>query len=226
MSRFIIILGFCLLGGSMPLVAREADPTAKLKADRPAPKLLQQILDVCRMSPLTFDKAAGLLGSRLGPEREVTEYRSEWTIDSTDAIAEGTALGVRGRGLMFLSIVPRPSLDIAFEDLVPRLLDLPFDLEPVSVHADESLVREIDRFRYTFGVPAGELIIEVPANIPFGSPGHDVKVTHEAYETAKGRSAARHRVSAIHVSNERSRDWDSEPTLRQFRARFQKQLAK
>src|SRR5690349_15844653 len=113
MVRFIVSVALCLLSESLANVATAGEPSPKGKPDPSALRLINRIVEASRLSPLRFEQAAALLATSLGPERVITEYRSEWTLSPTEAIAEGTAMrGTGGGGVMFLSIVPKPSLDL------------------------------------------------------------------------------------------------------------------
>jgi hypothetical protein len=91
------------------------------------------------------------------------------------------------------------------------------------VHED-TFAKEVDRYRYWFRVPAGELTIEVPVTVAKNIPDRDRKAVEEAYAVARGKSAARGRVREIGLGTTVSRDWEKKPTLRQFRERYQRRL--
>jgi len=110
---------------------------------------------------------------------------------------------------------------LTFEDLAPALLDLPFDVNEIWVHIHEdSLAKKLDRFEYRFAVPAGQLVISVPANLAKAAPDGERDAQREGYEVARGRGAARGSVSEVLLTTKPSREWSDVPTLRQFRARF------
>jgi hypothetical protein len=216
-----VIVALSFLAGSAACVASIADAPVNENPDRPWQELWEQILAISRMPSLDLQKAAALVESTLRPDPEILDYRSDWTIAPTAAIAEGTAMrGKGGKEMLYFSIVPRVSLDLAFEDVARQLLDLQFCMRPQSVNVtDDSRWEEIDYYQYRFVVPVGELILEVPVNIPFGVPRHDGKAIAVGYDTADGVSDARRLIKMIHVTNERTPGWEKRPTLRQFRAR-------
>jgi hypothetical protein len=219
----------CCLGVGVPAVAAAQSPAAvqapgdvsAAKANPKVEKLARQILEASRVSPLDLKKAAALLGSRLGPRQQIHEYRSEWKLVPTRSIAEGTGVHGGKKGWKAFWFTPQASLDLTFQDLAPTLLDLPFDLEDVRVHVHEdSLAKQLDRFEYKFAVPAGELVIGVPANLPKDrTSSREREALNEAWEVARGRGTTRTRIIRILVTNEPSREWTNVPTLRQLRAR-------
>ena len=214
----------CCLGVGVPAAAAAQGPGDEppSKPSARVEKLTRQILGVGRLSPLNLKKAAALLGSRLGPRQQIHEYRSEWKLAPTAAIASGTAVHAGKDAWEALWFTPHPSLDLTFEDLAPALFDLPFDVNEIWVHINEdSLAKKLDRFEYRFAVPAGQLIISVPANLSKGAPDREREAQREGYEVAKGRGTTRARISEVLLSTKTSREWTSVPTLRQFRARFQ-----
>ncbi len=181
-------------------------------------------MKVSRLSPLDFEKAAALLGSGLGPKDQVHEYRVEWPLAPTEAISEGATIRAgKDQVWQTLWFDPQPSLYLAFEDLAPQLLDLPFALENVWVHVHEdSLAKQMHRSLYRFRVSAGELTIEIPVTLAKDTPDRDRKATEIAYEVAKGKSAPRGLISKIYVGTELSQDWQKTPTLREYRERHQR----
>jgi hypothetical protein len=203
--------------------AKDASPTPASRPEAIA-KLAQQVLKVSRVSPLDLEKAAALLGSGLGARQQIHEYRSEWSLAPTEAIARGTAVhGGKGTGWKAIWFTPQDSLDLAFQDLATALLDLPFATESVWVHGHaDSLAKDLDRFEYKFAVPAGELIIEVPAIHTREAPNRTDQAYDKAFDAAAGVSTDRVRVTEIHIRSETTRDWDKQRTLREFRARYKR----
>ncbi len=204
--------------------AKDSNAAPAAGPDAAIGKLARQILEVSRLSPLNLRKAATLLGSSLGPERRVTEYRIEWILAPTDGISKGTGVHA-GKDSPWTAMwfSPRPSLDVAFQDLAPALLDFPFALTDVWVHGQEdSLAKDLDRFQYKFAVPAGELTIEVPVRLPKDTAKRETRAAKDAFEAAKGRSDVRGQVTEILFSTKLSREWGNEPTLREFRKRSER----
>jgi len=79
----------CCMGIALSARQRSGDPP---KPAVSVQKLTRQILEVGRLSPLNLEQAAVLLGSRLGAREQIHEYRSEWKLVPTAAIASGTAV--------------------------------------------------------------------------------------------------------------------------------------
>jgi hypothetical protein len=222
LRRAGIVLCCCInVAVSLPAAAKDRPHHPGTNRSARVERLARQILEVARLSPLNLERAAALLGSRLGPRTRIHEYRSEWTLRPTPSIAEGTGVLAGKDGWKAIWFTPHPSLDLAFEDLAPALLDLPFELEDIWVHVHEdSFAKQLDRFQYNFAVSAGELVIRVPANLPKDrAPSHEREALHAAYEVAKGRGTTRTRIAEILLTTNTSREWKSVPTLRQLRAR-------
>jgi hypothetical protein len=229
--RFPAVVCFALLcpvhacAGPAELAAPKGTETsAKTPGSPPttnpekARQLVEAIIKVSQLPRLDRVKAAEILGTRLGAQRNATEYRMEWSLEPTQLIAEGSAVGVRGKAWTLLEIVPHPSLDLTFEDFVPYLLDASYSLDALRVHlVHDSVATSITRIRHVFRIEGGELTIEVPTTVPPETPDQDSKATTEGWDAAKGRSSNRSQVVTVYFNNELGRSWRNPRTLRQFR---------
>jgi hypothetical protein len=183
-----------------------------------ARQLVEAIIKVSQLPRLDRVKAAEILGTRLGAQRNATEYRMEWSLEPTQLIAEGTAVGVRGKAWALVKIAPHPSLDLAFEDFVPHLLDASYTLDARRVHlVHDSVATSITRLKHVFRIEGGEMTIEVPTTVPPETPYQESNAMSEGWNAAKGKSASRSQVVTVYFSNELGRSWRNPRTLRQFR---------
>jgi hypothetical protein len=183
-----------------------------------ARQLVEAIMTVSRLPRFDRAKAAEILGTRLGAPSNPTAYRIEWSLEPTQLIAKGTAVGSRNKDWSFVEIVPHASLDLAFEDFVPHLLDAGYTLDDRRVHlVHDSVATSVTCIRHVFRVEAGELTIEVPTRVPPETPNQEAKAMSQGWDAAKGRGVSRNQVGTVYIHNEPSRSWRNPRTLRQLR---------
>jgi hypothetical protein len=219
-ATFVLVLGVyapsrAMLGQPpVPKAARESE-SAVGKTRAGVERLQRQILRVSRLSPLDVEVAARAVESSLGDRTDVTKYRAEWQLRPTGLVARGTATKVPDG--FFLEIHPRPSVGLTFQDLAPDLLDLPYDVKLRKGHVGEdSLAVAVDAVEHVFRVPSGEMYLNVSTSAPASS---EVKATHEAYDTAKDRTATRNPINSVFFTSIVSDRWTHAKTLRELRSR-------
>jgi hypothetical protein len=185
-------------------------------------RLRQQILAIARRSPLNIERAASRLGSRLGPRKDTTPYRSEWTLEATALIAEGTATRIPSG--FVIQLTPLPSLELAFQDFETSLLDRPYTMSLHRSHAGEDsaavLVRAVD---HVFRVNAGELIFDVAVSVPQNSNHQISAAVNQGFDTAEGKLRPRDRIREIRISGVVLPRWEGVGSLRTLRRKNPKE---
>jgi hypothetical protein len=184
-----------------------------------ARQLAQKIVDLCRRPQLAPAQAAEILGSRPAPPRSPNEVSTKWSLQPTELFVEAIG-GVMPGGDSYMSIVPRPSLGLAFEDFVPLLLDSDHTMVAQRSHPwHDSLATMVENVKHVFRVEVGELIIEVPTTVPKESPNQEEKAIRQGLDAATGSNAQRNRVRVIYFGSGIKQDWETTRTLRQLRDR-------
>jgi hypothetical protein len=178
-------------------------------------KLVRQIVAISRRSPMQLERAVQALGWHLGPEQHPTPYLTEWPLAPTDLIAGGTL--VRMPSGIGMTLIPQPSLELAFQDFEKELLDLPYAPEAVPAHSGEEATVVVRAVYHMFRVKGGELLLQVPSGIDENQPNQIASALYGAFDTAKNR--ARLPVRKIVISDHLRQRWKSAPTLRELRKR-------
>jgi hypothetical protein len=209
-------------------VPKSLKTSAKTKARSAAPdlvkirKLVQKIMEVSQLPRLDLPTAAEMLGSRLGPPRNSNEYGTDWPRQPTQLIAEASAGVIVLSRQSYISIVPHPSLGLAFEDFTPLLLDASYTKIVQHGHpAGDSVASLVTGFTYVFRVEAGELTLDVPTTVPLEAQfyGEIKRALSEGYDAERGSSAKRNLVGTVSLSSKAQQDWRKPRTLRQYRDR-------
>jgi hypothetical protein len=183
-------------------------------------KLVQKIREVSQLPRLDLLKAAEMLGSRLGPPRDSNEYGTDWPLRPTQLIAEATAGVIVLSKESYLSIVPHPSLGLAFEDLAPLLLDARYMMIVQHGHPPgDSVASVVMGFTHVFRVEVGELLFDVPTTVPLEAQLRGESAISQGFEAANGSSAKRNLVRAVSFSSAVREGWQNAQTLGKRRAR-------
>ena len=207
-----VLTAAVLLGWSTPALADQAAsaPTEAARAE-----LAKKVVAIAQLRPFDPRKAASILGGRLGPAVQSTEYNTKRDITAAGPLL--TATVTKTPKETSVTIRPAASVGLTFQDLESLLLDYPHEIEIVNAHFNEVEQRAI-AVRHWFQVPAGTLGLEVGA--AKGEPFDERKFISEAYAAARGQASQKSLVKTIMLGDRSKDDEDRPPTtLRSRRSR-------
>jgi hypothetical protein len=223
-ARILVGIILVAVGAPSGRLARAQTPplargggTSAARSDVKVQRLVRQVMELAKLSTLDGEKAAAILGSKMGPLQNSAEEYKGWPLAPTDLIEEGV-FSWQPKELS-VQVKPDQSLQFGFEDLADAMLDFPGFWRPIQAHVSDpdSTGILIVAYRYVFDVPAGSLIVIVPTSVK-EQPDQMRKAGDEAHAILRGKAKSRGPIDRITISNVREPDVFEPRTLRQWRA--------
>jgi hypothetical protein len=219
------LVGIILVAATpLPRMALAQSPPAETPGSRTSParsdakvqRLVGQVLALAKLPTLDGEKAAAILGSKMGPLRNSALEYKDWPLARTDLIEEGVFSWQPGN--LSVQVKPDRSLQLGFEDLANALLDFPSFWRPIQAHVSDpdSAGMIIVSYRYVFAVPAGSLAVVVPTSVKERRDQMN-KAGDEAYAILRGKARSRGPIDRITISSAPEPDVFEPRTLRQWR---------
>lgn len=213
-SRVIALLTAALLVGPHAAVAQ----TDKLAQGREA--LAKRLIALSQQTTFSPQTAAEMLGAKLSAGQRSTDVRTDYELGTTALIASGEAS--TANKWVYVSIKPASSLKLRFRHLEPMLLDLPHTVAIQTAH-DENGTPFVSAKEHLFRVPAGMLVVTVPAGSRAGTyKGQLEKAYGDEWDAAAGKQKADEPVESVLLTNQPRRGLEKATTLRTFRERASK----